>query len=93
MQQLISSRTQLDRLAEVLGEQVAGSSPEERAARAELASDALQLLQDAEAAVESGETDAAVALVNAIDRLAVQLRDRVLDEVVASSPVPDQWPM
>jgi hypothetical protein len=55
--------------------------------------DALQLLKDAEVAVESGEpVDVAVALVKAFDGLAVQLRDRALDEIAAGSP-PDQWSM
>ncbi|MDF3141805.1 MULTISPECIES: hypothetical protein [unclassified Streptomyces] len=74
-------------------EQLAGFSPEERAARAELAGDALRLLEDAEVAVDSGEpVDVVVALVNAINELAVRLRDRVLDQAVASSPAPDHWP-
>ncbi|MEU2271518.1 hypothetical protein ABZ568_34865 [Streptomyces olindensis] len=94
-QQLISCLSQLDGLAEVLApEQLAGASAEERAARAELASDALQLLKDTLEAVESGERlEVVVALANAVDRLAVQLRDRVLDEVVASNPAPDRWPL
>ncbi|MFJ2812120.1 hypothetical protein [Streptomyces sp. NPDC087294] len=95
MQQLICFRTQLDGMATTLTpEQLAGSSPDERAVRTELASDAHQLLEDAEAALESGEpVQVVVALVNASNELAVRLRDRVLDEVVASSPAPDHWPL
>ncbi|MEU6381646.1 hypothetical protein [Streptomyces sp. NPDC046909] len=94
MQQLISSRTQLENLAAVLApEQLTSAAPEERAARAELCMDAIKLLEDAELAVDSGEPmEVVVALVNAIDGLAVQLRDRVLDDVVASSPAPDHLP-
>ena len=95
MQQLICSRSQLDGIGATLAAgQLAGSSPEERAARAELARDAHQLLEAVEAAVESGEpVEHVVALVNASNELAVRLRDRVLDAVAASSPVPDHWPL
>jgi hypothetical protein len=95
MQQLICSRSQLDGIGATLAPgQLAGSSPEERAARTELARDAHQLLEDAEAAVDSGEPlEHIVALVNASNELAVRLRDHVLDAVVAASPVPDHWPL
>lgn len=94
MQQLGCSRAQLEGLAAALApEQLAGASVEERAARAELAIDADLLIEDTVAAVESGgPVEVVVALVNAIDDLAVRLRDGVLDEVVASSPAPDSWP-
>ncbi|WLW58268.1 hypothetical protein [Streptomyces sp. YU58] len=95
MDQLICSRTQLEGIAAALSpDQLAGSSPEERSAREELCADALQLPEDAEAAADSGElVDVLIALVNAIDGLAGQLRDRVLDQVVESSPPPDSWPL
>ncbi|MFI1360263.1 hypothetical protein ACH4TV_42770 [Streptomyces sp. NPDC020898] len=94
MQQLACSREQMDGIAAALTpDQLVGASAQERAARTELAGDALQLLDDAVAAVDSGEgEDVLLALVSAIDGLAVQLRDRVLDGVVASSPPPDCWP-
>ncbi|KUM95262.1 hypothetical protein AQI88_17900 [Streptomyces cellostaticus] len=82
-------------MATALGpECLTGASEQERAARAELAGDALRLLEDAEVAVASGEPEhVVVALVKAIEGLIVQLRDRVLDSVVASSPAPDHWPL
>lgn len=81
IQRLIASRAQLDGLAQALPpEQLAGASTEEFAAWAELATDAHQ------------SVEMVMALVNAIDGLAVQLRDRVLDGVVASRPAPDVWP-
>jgi hypothetical protein len=94
MQQLILSRTQLENLAAALPpEQLVGGSAEERAIRAEFLDDALQLLEDTQTAIDSREpVEVLVALVNAIDGLASELRDRVLDEVAASSPVPDHWP-
>lgn len=95
MEQLVCSRTQLEGLATALGpEGLTGSGEQERAVRAELAGDALRLLEDAEDAVASGEPEhVVVALVKAIEGLVVQLRDRVLDGVVASSPAPDNWPL
>ncbi|MDQ0942779.1 hypothetical protein [Streptomyces sp. V1I1] len=92
MQQLVCSRTQLDALVTALApEQLAGFSPQEAAVRTELAGDALQLLEVTEAAIDSGEPEnVLVALVNAVDVLAVQLRDRVLNGVVASIPPLDQ---
>jgi hypothetical protein len=95
MQELACFQEQLEGLAAILAPgQLTGSSPQERAARAELADDALRLVDDADAAIDSGEpADVVLALVNAIGGLAAQLRDRVLDEVVASSPAPDRWPM
>ncbi|MBP2047096.1 hypothetical protein J2Z21_000018 [Streptomyces griseochromogenes] len=82
-------------MATALGpEFLTGPSEEERVFRAELATDALRLLEDAEVAVASGEPEhVVVALVKAIEGLVVQLRDRVLDGVVASSPAPDHWPL
>ena len=95
MGQLVCSRAQLEGLATALGpECLSGSSEQERAIRAELAGDALRLLDDAEVAVAAGEPeDVVVALVKAIQGLVVQLRDRVLDGVVAASPAPDHWPL
>lgn len=94
MEQLVCSRAQLEGLAIALGpECLAGCSEQERAVRAELAGDALRLLEDAEAAVAAGEPEhVVVALVKAIEGLVVRLRDRVLDGVVASSPAPDHVP-
>ena len=94
VQRLIASRAPLDGLAQALPpEQLAGASAEEFTARAELAIDVHHLLGDAVEAVESSESvEVIMALVNAIDGLAVQLRDRVLDGVVASNPAPDMWP-
>ncbi|GAB3008106.1 hypothetical protein GCM10023080_087420 [Streptomyces pseudoechinosporeus] len=94
IQQTASCQSQLEGLAAALAlEELHGLSTQEAAVRKELAGDALQLLADAEDAIDSGEPDEVVtALVNGANRLAGQLRDRVLDAVVASSPVPDQVP-
>ncbi|MER6162933.1 hypothetical protein ABT147_46985 [Streptomyces sp. NPDC001868] len=92
--QMASCQSQLAGLAVALApDELLGLSELEAAARKELAGDALQLLEDTVAAIESGEPeDTLTSLVNAANRLAVQLRDRVLDDAVASSPVPEQWP-
>ncbi|WP_189786735.1 hypothetical protein [Streptomyces capitiformicae] len=94
LQQMASCQSQLEGLAVALApDELLGLSEQEAAARKELAGDALQLLEDTKAAIESGEPeDTLTSLVNATNRLAVQLRDRVLDVAVASSPVPEQWP-
>ncbi|WP_438490810.1 hypothetical protein [Streptomyces sp. S186] len=77
----------------VAPEQIAGSSWEEFNLRAEIIDDALRLCEDAEAAIDSGEPDDALAaLMSAIGRLAVQLRDRILDQAVASNPPPETSP-
>ncbi|MFI1205603.1 hypothetical protein ACH4VR_40315 [Streptomyces sp. NPDC020883] len=71
-------------------EQIAGSNWEESNLRVEIIDDALRLCEDAEAAIDSGEPDDVLAaLLSAVDRLAVQLRDRILDQVVASNLPPD----
>lgn len=94
MQQMVCIEEQLQGLAVALApEWLVGASPQERAARTELAGDAFQLLEDTQAAIDSGEhEDVVVALINAISGLAAQLRDRILDDVVASSPAPDSPP-
>ncbi|MFD4376816.1 hypothetical protein [Streptomyces sp. NPDC058486] len=94
MQQMVCVDKQLEGIAVTLApEQLVGASPQERAARAELTGDALQLLEDLQTAIDAGEPeDVVLALINAISGLAVQLRDRVLDGVVASSPAPDSPP-
>lgn len=78
----------------VAAEQLIGSSLRERALRAELADDSLRLLEDVEAAIASGAPAHVVAaLLDAINELTGRLRDRLLGGVVASSPVPDRWPL
>jgi hypothetical protein len=95
MQQMAVFRAQLEGIAAVLApEELLGLSPQEASLRKELAGDALQFLEDAKAAIDSGEPeDVVTALFNAANRIAVQLRDRVLDQVTAANPAPDHWPM
>ncbi|MGW7102718.1 hypothetical protein [Streptomyces sp. NPDC054838] len=93
MQQLACSQEQWEGLAAVLTHEQLAASAQERAASTELAGGTLQLLEGAEAAIDSGEPEGIVlALVNAFRGLAVQLRELVLDEAVASIPAPDRWP-
>ncbi|MFF8646544.1 hypothetical protein [Streptomyces sp. NPDC015345] len=94
LQQMASCQGQLAGLTSALApDELLGLSVQEAATRRELADDALQLIEDAEAAIDAGEPiDVVTSLVNAINRLTDQLRDRVLDDVVESSPVPEQWP-
>ncbi|MFF1462895.1 hypothetical protein [Streptomyces sp. NPDC058330] len=93
--QLANQNRQLHGIITALAtERLSGSSPRERALRAELAHDSLRLLEDAEAAITSGAPAHTVAtLLDAINELTSRLRDRLLDSVVASSPVPDRWPL
>lgn len=78
----------------VTAEQLAGTVPRERALRADLAGESLQLLEEATTAIESGAPEQVVAaLLDALNELTNQLRERLLDGVVASSPVPDRWPL
>ncbi len=92
-QQLVLTHTQLEGIAAVLtSDELAGGGPEERSTRRELCIAALQLLEDTEAAIGAGKpVEVLTALVNAANGLAGQLRDRVLDQAVESSPPPDPW--
>ncbi|MFE9769438.1 hypothetical protein ACFYPC_33800 [Streptomyces sp. NPDC005808] len=67
MNQLVLLHHQLQGLAVSLPpEQLAGGDPQESALRQELASDVFKLLEDTEAAVDSGEPEeVVVALANA----------------------------
>ncbi|MFI6093865.1 hypothetical protein [Streptomyces sp. NPDC051218] len=79
-------------IAAVTAEQLAGVDLRERNLRAELAGGCLQLLEEAATAIESGAPERVVtALLDALIELTDQLRDRLLDGVVASSLVPDRW--
>lgn len=94
LQQMTSCQGQLTGLIYALApDELLGLSVQEVATRRELADDALQLIADAEAAIDAGEpVDVLTSLVNGVNRLTDQLRDRVLDDVIESIPVPDQWP-
>lgn len=81
----------LTRMAKVLSPaEVWSSDRAERDVRAALAYEALRLLEDAENALAAGEgEDVLTALVHTANGLCEQLRDRILDDVVAASPPPD----
>ncbi|MEE1764340.1 hypothetical protein [Streptomyces sp. SP18BB07] len=95
VQETASCQTQLEGLTVALpADALFGVDEQEVAARRKLAGDAHQLLEDAKAAVLAGKPEAITAsLISEANQLACQLRDRVLDAAVASSPIPDPWPM
>jgi hypothetical protein len=92
VEQLAQTNEHLEGISSALTpEQLAGSANE--AALSELARDATALIGDAEAAIEAGESrETIVTLVNAVSRLAAQVRDQLLDDVVKAELPPDHPP-